>query len=271
MTVVEDFRPCRGRPAAATLGTAAEWFEGWCSGVDFPDPETIRAVLGLADRAPSVHRPQPLYWRVDSERLQLYCESSPDGRAALLSGGAALHHCTVALAAMGWQARVQRLPDPDDREHLAMIEVIAQQPDELDVTLADSITRRHGDCRDYATGAVPWGDIALMGARAARAGVMLRQIDTDDRPAADDTVMVALGTQTDDELSRMRAGEVTSLVVLSATAMGLASCPSAELLDAPDVRETVRADVFGADGHPQMLVRIGRAASPRKTAVSHRE
>ena len=61
-------------------------------------------------------------------------------------------------------------------------------------------------------------------------------------------------------LFRLRAGEVTSLVLLSATAMGLATCPVTEPLEISDTRDAVRSDVFGTSGHPQMLLRVGWAA-----------
>lgn len=300
---------------------------------DFPDPETLRAVLTLATHAPSVHNSQPWHWVVGPDRLHLYADparhlrqADPDRRDLLLSCGAALHHCTVALAAMGWRAVVERLPDPADRTLLATIEVARRPPEDLDVMLAAAITRRRTDRRTYSSWPVPWGDIALMGARAARAGVMLRQIDLlprlhetiiesasrhaadpdylaelsawsgrygslagvparntpePDRAAAvparvfagpalrqpphtsaaeDRAVLIALGTEADDDLSRLRAGEATSLVLLSATAMGLATCPVTEPLEIPQTREAVRADVFGRTGYPQMLLRVGWAA-----------
>lgn len=300
----------------------------------FPDPETLRAVLTLATRAPSVHNSQPWHWRVGSRSVHLFADASrhlprtdPDRRDLLLSCGAALHHCVVALAAMGWQAKVTRLPDREDPAHLAAIEVTRQAPGEVDIMLAAAITNRRTDRRTYSSWPVPWGDIALMGSRAARAGVMLRQIDLiprltsivadsvsqhaadadylaelsawsgrygsvagvparntpDPDPSAplpgrafagpalrqppetaasqDNAVVVALGTETDDEAARLRAGEVTSLVLLSATTMGLATCPVTEPLEIPGTREAVRADVFGSDGYPQMLVRVGWAAA----------
>ena len=249
---------------------------------NFPDPETLRAVLTLSNRAPSVDNSQPWHWRVGPDSLHLYADASrhlprtnPDRRDLLLSCGSALHHCTVGLAAMGWHAKVDRLPDPGDPDHLAAIRLVRQPPGELDVMLAAAIGRRRTDRRNYSSWPVPWGDIALMGARAARAGVMLRQIDLlprrrdvvtgsgrnnpDSRAGEDNAVMVALGTENDDDLARLRAGEATSLVLLSATAMGLASCLVTEPLEVDETREAVRADVFGSSGHPQMLVRVGWA------------
>lgn len=299
----------------------------------FPDPQTVRSALTLATRAPSVHNSQPWHWRIGADSMQLSADPSrhlprtdPDRRDMLISCGTALHHCAVALAAMGWQARIHRFPDPSDPNHVASLELHPQKPGELDVTLAAAITRRRTDRRNYSSWPVPGGDIALMGARAARAGVMLRQIDllpqlnaivaesvarhtsdtdyltelnawsgrygsvagvparnappADPRamiparvfagpalkqpsltpPGEDNAVMLALGTETDDDLARVRAGEATSLVLLSATAMGLATCPVTEPLEIPDTRDAVRADVFGTSGYPQMLLRVGWAA-----------
>ena len=228
----------------------------------FPDPDTVRAVLTMATLAPSVHNSQPWHWGVGEQSLHLYADpsrylphSDPDRREMLLSCGAALHHCTVALAATGWHATVHRLPDAARPDHLASVTVEPQDPDDLDVMLAAAVGRRRTDRRTFSSWPVPWGDIALMGARAARAGVMLRQID----PSQGNGVVLALGTEGDDGLARLRAGEATSLVLLSATAMGLATCPVTEPLETPETREAVRADVFGTSGHPQMLMRVGWA------------
>ncbi len=57
----------------------------------------------------------------------------------------------------------------------------------------------------------------------------------------------------------LRAGEATSIVLLTATALGLANCPITEPLEVADTRDEVREDVFGTDAHPQMLLRIGWA------------
>ena len=72
-------------------------------------------------------------------------------------------------------------------------------------------------------------------------------------------MVVALGTKGDDDLARLRAGEATSLVLLTATALGLASCPITEPLEISETRDAVRADVLDNEGYPQMLLRIGWA------------
>jgi nitroreductase len=93
-----------------------------------PDAATIRTVLGLASRAPSVHNTQPWRWRVEESGLHLYSDVSrqlpntdPDGGDLILSCGAALNYCVVAWAAFEWRAKVTRLPDPADSSHLAAI------------------------------------------------------------------------------------------------------------------------------------------------------
>ncbi|MGA8547919.1 MAG: NAD(P)H nitroreductase [Mycobacterium sp.] len=298
----------------------------------FPDANTVRAVLTLATRAPSIYNTQPWRWRVDRTSLHLYSDpglqlphTDPDGRDLTLSCGATLNHCIVALAAMGWHADLHRLPDPADPTHLAAIEMCPHTPDYDDITLAAAIPRRRTDRRIYSAWPVRAGDIAVMGAVAARMGVAMRQVNAMDElnkivkravrdhatnhdylveltmwsgrygskagvptrntpehdcsaplpgrifadpglaqpsgalPADDRAVILALGTEADDRLAQLRAGEATSAVLLTATAMGLASCPVTEPLEIRKTRDAVRSNVFGTEGYPQMLLRIGRA------------
>lgn len=295
----------------------------------FPDEGTIRTVLALASRAPSVHNTQPWRWLVGHESLHLYSDddrhlpnTDPDGRDLILSCGTALNHCVVGFAAVGWQAKVTRFPNPADPSHLAAIELSRSTADPVDIALAAAIPRRRTDRRHYNSWPVSVGDIALMAARAARNGVMLCLVEDIDNlheivtqsvwdhmnhdylaeltawsgryasvagvparnapqsdpnakipgrlfahpaltmpagsSAADDNaVLLALGTRSDDRLARLRAGEATSIVLLTATSMGLASCPVTEPLEVADTREAVRTEIFGASSYPQMLLRVG--------------
>lgn len=296
----------------------------------FPDTETIRAALTLATQAPSVHNTQPWWWRVGEKSLHLYSNTDlqlhstdPDGRDLMISCGISLNHCVVAFAALGWLAKVHRFPNAAGNNHLAAIELVRHTAADVDIALAAAIPRRRTDRRHYSSRPVPAEDITLMGARAARAGVMLRKVEAlthlsalvaqaaqrhtesldylyelsrwsgryasqagvparntpqqdaaaaiprrvfagpalhesaGPGPTRDNAVVLALGTRDDHALARLRAGEATSLVLLTATALGLASCPITEPLEITEIREEVRADVFGTSGFPQMLLRIG--------------
>ncbi|MEV2225922.1 nitroreductase family protein [Nocardia vinacea] len=80
--------------------------------------------------------------------------------------------------------------------------------------------------------------------------------DLDDRG-----VLLLVHTTADDPLSRLRAGEATSAVLLAATTFGLATCPLTEPLELPGTRDLVRTDVLSDSGFPQLIVRIGWAST----------
>jgi nitroreductase len=294
-----------------------------------PDRQTIHVALSLATRAPSIHDAQPWLWRVGTQSLHLYADPGRGGldtraesRDVLLSCGASLNHCVVALAALGWRAEVQRFPDASEPEHLAALKLYRHPPSALDVALAAAIPRRRSDWRPYSSWAVSAADMALIGARAAHVGVTTRRVeslpelqhvvaqtvsrhasDYEDEavsgrsryaslvdvphsahasernvsmvappfadsavtqpPGADglddNAVLLALGTKDDSLLARLRAGEATSLMLLSATALGLASCPVAEPMATAETRDAVHTKLFGVVGVPQMLLRLGWA------------
>jgi nitroreductase len=78
--------------------------------------------------------------------------------------------------------------------------------------------------------------------------------------ARDDAgVVVVLATATDDRVAQLRAGEATGVVLLTATAVGLSTCPLTEPLEIDSTRAAVRSIVLGDDGYPQMMLRIGWA------------
>jgi nitroreductase len=77
--------------------------------------------------------------------------------------------------------------------------------------------------------------------------------------AADHAVLVALGTSADGDVDRLRAGEATSMALLTSTSLGLSSCPVTEPLEVAETREAIRSEVFGGTDYPQMMLRIGWA------------
>lgn len=297
-----------------------------------PDETTVLAALALAIRAPSIHNTQPWDWRIGDGTVHLYADTErhlphtdPARRDLILSCGATLQHFTVALAALGWQTHVHRLPNPGEPDHLASVEICGPGGSQQDIALAAAIPRRRTDRRVYSSWPVPAGDVALMASRAARSGVMLRHVESPARLAAivagavhehaqdvdyiaelsmwsgrygavagvparntpppdvhapvpgrvfaspaltqpagaaadlDAGVVLALGTAGDDPVSILRAGEATALVLLTATALGLSSCPITEPLELPSTRQLVRDTVLDRDCVPQMLLRVGWA------------
>jgi hypothetical protein len=75
----------------------------------------------------------------------------------------------------------------------------------------------------------------------------------------DEGSLIVLGTTSDDRMSRLRAGEATSAVLLEAASAGLASCPLTQPLEIAATRELVRTEVLGAATYPQMVLRVGWA------------
>jgi nitroreductase len=108
-------------------------------------------------RAPSVFNTQPWRWQISGDVLELASDparrlgvTDAEGRLLLLSCGGALHHARIALAAAGWRADVQRLPDQRRPDLLARIRVTGRtEPDPAARELADAISRRRTDRRAF--------------------------------------------------------------------------------------------------------------------------
>lgn len=138
-----------------------------------PSFAVIQDAVRLACRAPSLHNSQPWRWVAETSTLHLFADfarvmtaADPEGREIYLSCGAALDHLTVAMAAFGWEAGVQRFPDPDDPLHVAAITFDSAPPGMAADSRAHALAigRRYTDRRPYESPA-DW----------ARFEVLLRQ------------------------------------------------------------------------------------------------
>jgi hypothetical protein len=97
---------------------------------------TAAALVEAADTAryaSSMNDVQPWRWRVETDTLELYAEptrqppdADPDGRLMVLSCGIALHHACTALAAHGWQAEIDRMPDAGPPRLLARLRLTSR-------------------------------------------------------------------------------------------------------------------------------------------------
>ncbi|MFC3961579.1 Acg family FMN-binding oxidoreductase [Nocardia jiangsuensis] len=73
--------------------------------------------------------------------------------------------------------------------------------------------------------------------------------------------MLLLHTESDGSAARLRAGEAASAVLLTATSLGLATCPLTEPFEVAGTRDALCSAMLGGTGFPQMLVRVGWAAT----------
>lgn len=145
-----------------------------------PDDATVRAVIALALRAPSIHNSQPWRWVIGDNSVHLFADpyrqlpiTDPEGRDLLVSCGAVLHHLRVAFAAVGWATIVHRLPNPAQPDHLAAVECLPRTATAGDIALAAAISRRRTDRRRFSSWAVPSSLLGALTQHAAAQGAIL--------------------------------------------------------------------------------------------------
>ena len=92
--------------------------------------QAVRHALGRAVLAPSVHNTQPWRFVVSGGSVEVHADRGrrlrvldPSGRQMLISCGCALFNARVGLAASGYEATVERFPEPDRRDLLARLTV----------------------------------------------------------------------------------------------------------------------------------------------------
>lgn len=150
---------------------------------DRVDHRSVLSALELAVHAPSVHNSQPWRFVLGRRSVHVYADlarwlpaTDADGRDLVLSCGIVLHHLRVALAAAGIGAFVHRIPNPDQLDHLAAVDLLPGSPADADLGLANAIVRRHTDRRRYTDWEVPEGFLRGLAARAAEQGALLRPV-----------------------------------------------------------------------------------------------
>ncbi|MFG2055220.1 Acg family FMN-binding oxidoreductase [Micromonospora sp. NPDC048930] len=146
----------------------------------------LAEAAGMAGHAPSVHNTQPWHWKVLPDALELrvvrerhLSAMDPEGRLLVVSCGAALHHARMALAAEGWTAMVDRLPDPAEPDLLARLSGFRHtgaDPDAMHVVQCMRV--RHTDRRPVSDEPVPAAALAEIEQAATREGVNLQVLDS---------------------------------------------------------------------------------------------
>jgi hypothetical protein len=118
---------------------------------------------GRAALAPSVHNTQPWRYAITRGSLELYADDirrlqvlDPRGRQLLISCGCALFNARVALAAAGYDANVQRFPDPTRPDLLARVTLPDEATGWVSIGELDTaIERRRTNRRRFLDSAVP--------------------------------------------------------------------------------------------------------------------
>jgi nitroreductase len=153
-------------------------------------PATDRVLTdaaAMSGRAPSVHNTQPWRWKVFPDALELrmardsrLAATDPEGRLTTLSCGAALHHARVALAAEGWTAVVERLPDPKQPDLLARLTRFRHSGADRDaMRLVQCMRVRHTDRRPVSDEPMPGATLDEIVQTAGAEGARLEVLDSD--------------------------------------------------------------------------------------------
>jgi nitroreductase len=87
-------------------------------------------------------------------------------------------------------------------------------------------------------------------------------------PRPEHPLVVVLGTEQDDPAAWLAAGQALGRLLLTATVHGLVASPMTQALEVPDTRSRLTTEL-GLVGHPQMVLRIGRAAPGSTTTEGH--
>jgi nitroreductase family protein len=71
--------------------------------------------------------------------------------------------------------------------------------------------------------------------------------------------LLVLATVADDLVSVLRAGEAASVALLTATSLGLATCPLSQALELAGTRALIRDQVLDGAAYPDLILRVGWA------------
>ena len=200
-------------------------------------PEDLAALEALRSRRTDRRRPES--WPVSRDLL--------DGLLAL-----GPHAGVTLVGVVSHQARVE----------LLQILAEAEQAQRSDPRLVDEIIRWTG--REDGEG-IPAASLLRAEPRPGPTpsrfpSGTLADHAPDSEPAEPAVIVVC--TSSDDTLSRLRAGEALSAVLLKGAADGLVLVPLSQAVEVEATRRLLRDELLDDAACPQVLVRVGRPAGP---------
>jgi len=256
--------------------------------------EALLEAATTAGYAPSIHNTQPWRWRITGDTVDLHLVRSripatadPDGRLATLSGGAALHHARVTMAARGWQITVTRMLQDADRDLLARLHVHHKAPiDPTSAMLLRTILSQHTYRRTVPSAPLDPEALTAITAAIEAQGTRLHTLrpeqilelstGRDHRHPTDlpitarhdkVAVFVMLYGSADEPLNWLRAGEALSAGWLTATGRGVSIQPHSTPIDTIATRQALRA-MIADTGYPYLVLRLG-TADPAHAGTPH--
>lgn len=146
--------------------TTAPWqveASGYPSGGNYVDK--FRFFLRYAILAPSSHNTQPWFFRIGHDHLDVIADRSralpvvdPQDRELVISCGAAIGVLRAALRHFGYKGNIELLPEGDDADLLARVELGApHKPTAADNDHFAAITKRRSNRRKFEDESLPRG------------------------------------------------------------------------------------------------------------------
>lgn len=141
----------------------------------------MESLIARAILAPNSHNTQPWLFRITDDTIELRADRTrslpvvdPEGRALMISCGAALGNLRAAILGAGNRVAVTRLPNPADPDLVALVNVGGEHDvDDVDRARADAITRRRSNRAPFHPWEVPKEALRMIQKTAAAEGALL--------------------------------------------------------------------------------------------------
>jgi hypothetical protein len=148
----------------------------------------VRRAAVRATLAPSIHNTQPWRFLLSGTSLEIHTDwgrrlrvLDPRGRQLLISCGCAVFNARVALAAAGYDATIERWPDPGQPDLVARLTLAEPPAGSLTIAPLDSfIESRHTNRRRFTDDPVPPDLVAALIEIAREEGATLFPIVRDE-------------------------------------------------------------------------------------------